>query len=160
MLPGPLTSLTAVSSLNKEYLKPHDTIHAIAQGGNNFHGIMEMTWAFPTKTTPAVDGFTFTGSKGWMSVNRISPPSGPAYIRIHTKIAATAEGLVEEEDSIDIPSDGVQAELRSFFGAIQGKDDGLRLGEPKGALFDVAFIQAALNSKGSLIDLERLLVDG
>ena len=46
-------------------------------------------------------------------------------------------------------------EVASFLDAIDGKDDGY--GQPKDALKDVAFIQAALNSDGKPVDLVKLV---
>jgi hypothetical protein len=63
----------------------------------------------------------------------------------------------EKEEIIEEPGIGVQAELSSFFAAITGKDDGKGLGDPLAALGDVAFIHAALNSGGNIVDLTQLL---
>ena len=57
------------------------------------------------------------------------------------------EEVIEEEIK------GVQVELASFFDALKGKDDGLGLGDPRGALADVAFIEAGLKSDGVLVEL-------
>ncbi|PPQ79005.1 hypothetical protein CVT25_002314 [Psilocybe cyanescens] len=158
MLPHPLTHLSAFASLNKDYLKPHDTIHAIVKAGDHFTGTAELTWAFPTESRPQADGFVITGTDGWISVNQIYNPGAPI-IRIVAKYVHKQEGKPEEvkEEVIDIPSKGIAAELSSFFDKIVGKDDGLGLGDPLAALGDVAFIQAALNSNGELVDLVRLL---
>ncbi|KAF9531232.1 oxidoreductase family protein [Crepidotus variabilis] len=163
MLPRPLTKLTAIASLNQEYLKPHDTIHAIAQGGDDFHGIVEMTFALPTKTSPPRDGFVITGSKGWISVNVVYPENESAFVRILTTTSTVekeGEPPKEKQETLEVPSNGVGAELASFFGFIQGKDDKSGFGDPLGALADVAFIQASLNSGGSIVDLERLVREG
>ncbi|KAH9474451.1 hypothetical protein JR316_0012910 [Psilocybe cubensis] len=158
MLPHPLTHLSAFASLNKDYLKPHDTIHAIVKAGDHFTGTAELTWAFPTQSRPQADGFVITGSDGWISVNLIYNPGAPI-IRIVVKSVQKPEGKPEEvtEETIDIPSRGVAAELASFFDKIAGNDDGQGLGDPLAALGDVAFIQAALNSDGELVDLAKLL---
>lgn len=51
---------------------------------------------------------------------------------------------------------GVEVELASFFDAFHGaKSD--PLGDPTGALRDVAFIEAALNSEGNLVSLIDLV---
>jgi len=160
MLPHQLTHLSGFASLNKDYLKPHDTIHAIVKAGDHFHGTAELTWAFPTQTRPQADGFVVTGTDGWLSVNQINKPGASApVLRILVKSVHKPEGKPEEEkeEIIDVPSKGVVAELSSFFDKISGKDDGLGLGDPLAALGDVAFIQAALNSNGELVDLVKLL---
>jgi len=162
VLPRPLTHLSAFASLNKDYLKPHDTFQAIAQAQGYFHGVAELTWAFPTKTSSPADDFLFTGTDGWVSINRVSQPGSPPLLQIRTVKMIKPDGKAEEEkeEFINVPSSGVEAELASFFKAVAGKDDQLGLGDPMGALSDVAFIQAALNSNGNIVDLGKLLVEG
>lgn len=161
MLPYPLTHLSGFASLNKDYLLPHDTIQAIAKAGDNFHGIIEITYASPTKSFPQGDRLVITGTEGWLSVNVINKPgaTGTFIIRIVIKSVVKVDGKPDEEkeEVIEIPESGIEAEFASFFDAINGKDDGLGLGEPYSALGDVAFIQAALNSNGELVDLTKLL---
>jgi predicted dehydrogenase len=160
MLPRQLTHLTGFASLNKDYLKPHDTLHVVAKAGDHFHGIVEITFASPTSSSPQADKFVVTGTDGWLSVNEVDVPGEDASVmRITVKSVVKAEGKPEEEkeDIIDVPaSKGVQVELQSFFDAIAGKDDGLGLGDPQAALGDVAFIQASLNSNGVVVDLVKL----
>ena len=62
----------------------------------------------------------------------------------------------EKEEIIEVAQNGIVAEFASFFDAIQGKDE-LGLGDPFNALSDVAFVEAALNSNGELVDLIKLL---
>lgn len=159
MLPGPLTHLSGFASLNKDYLKPHDTIHAVVKSGDRFHGIVELTWAFPTPTRPQADAFVITGSNGWISVNQVSKPGSAPVLQILVKSVHKPDGKpeVEKEEIIEVPSKGVAAELTSFFDKVAGKADVLEIGEPLGALEDVAFIQAALNSNGELVDLVKLV---
>ena len=160
MLPRQLTHLTGFASLNKDHLKPHDTIHTVAKAGNHFHGIVEMTFASPTSSSPQADEFVVTGTDGWLSVNEVDVPGKDASVmRITVKSVVKVEGKPEEEkeDIIDVSaSTGVQVELQSFFDAIAGNDDGLGLGDPQAALGDVAFIQASLNSNGEVVDLVKL----
>lgn len=160
MLPYSFTHLSGFASLNKDYLKPHDTIHTIVKAGDHFHGIVELTFASPTQTRPITDSFVITGSNGWISVNMVNTPGSTSpTIRILIKTVVKPEGKPEEEreEVIDIPSKGVIAEQESFFDAINGNDDGLKFGDPFGTLEDVAFIQAALNSNGKLVDLTKLV---
>ena len=58
--------------------------------------------------------------------------------------------------TIDEKSRGVEEELKSFFDAVDGKPTEA-VGDPLGALRDVAFIQAALTSAGELVSLDALL---
>lgn len=71
------------------------------------------------------------------------------------------------------PSRGVENELRAFFGAavrvgaageegekgFDGLGKGKEAGEPRGALVDVAFIQAALQSGGEVVDLGNVIAE-
>jgi len=80
-------------------------------------------------------------------------------VNIERKSEDEKETETETEEIIDVPMKGVEAELRSFFDAIEGKDE-LKIGDPLGALQDVAFIQAGLNSGGSSVDLVELVGSG
>ena len=160
VLPYPLTHLSGFVSLNKDYLLPNDTIQAIAKAGDNFHGIIEITFASPTKSFPEGDRLLITGTEGWLSVNVVNKPGTTGtFIRTVIKSVVKVDGKPDEEkeEVIEVPESGVAAEFASFFDAISGKDDELGLGDPFSALGDVAFIQAALNSNGELVDLTKLL---
>lgn len=159
MLPRPLTHLSAFASLNKDHLKPHDTINAIARAGSFFHGTVELTWAWPTRSSPASDCIVITGTDGWLSVNlETAIGSGVPTLRVTIKSTDGVGGdQGEKEEIFGEPIRGVQLELASFFDAISGIHEGPELGDPMGALQDVAFIQAALHSEGTLVDLTRLV---
>ena len=160
VLPQPLTHLSGFVSLNKDYLLPHDTIQAVAKAGDNFHGIIEITYASPTKSLPEGDLLSITGTEGWLSVNVINKPGITGrFIRTVIKSVVKVDGKPDEEkeEVIEKPESGVEAEFASFFDTISGKDDGLGFGEPFSALGDVAFIQAALNSNGEPVDLTKLV---
>ena len=160
VLPYPLTHLSGFASLNKDYLLPHDTIQAIAKAGDNFHGIIEITFASPTKSLPVGDRLVITGTEGWLSVNVVNKPGTKrTFIRTVIRSVVKVDGKPDEEkeEVIEYPESGIAAEFGSFFDAIKGKNDGLGFGEPFAALGDVAFIQAALNSNGELVDLSKLL---
>ncbi|KAJ7698931.1 hypothetical protein B0H17DRAFT_1049739 [Mycena rosella] len=161
MLPEPLTHLSSFASLNHEYLKPHDTIHAVAKAGAHFHGIVELSFGFPTKSTPSSDAFVITGTEGWMTVNFAKLEGTGSVLRIVIKHAVKVEGKPTEEveEVVDVPQKGVEAEFASFFDAVVGKET-LALGDPLEALKDVAFIQAGLNSGGELVDLGKLVSEG
>ncbi|KAJ7210552.1 oxidoreductase family protein [Mycena pura] len=161
MLPHPLTHLSGFASLNFEHLKPHDTIQTIAKAGSHFHGIVEISFGAPTKTTPSADQYVITGSEGWLTVNSKKIEGKGNVLRTVIRRAVKAEGkpTKEVEEVIDSPVKGVEAELSSFFDKIAGKET-LNIGDPLGALHDVAFIQAALNSGGHLVDLTKLVSEG
>jgi predicted dehydrogenase len=159
VLPATLTQLSAFASLNKEYLKPYDTIHSIARAGDSFHGIVEITFALPTSSAPAGDLISVTGTDGWLSVNEVNKlGTKGTIIRTVIKSVVKVEGKPneEKEEVIEEAQNGVVAEFASFFDAIQGRDE-LGVGDPFSALNDVAFVEAALNSNGELVDLTKLL---
>ena len=123
-----------------------------------------MTYASPTKSLPQGDCLVITGTEGWLSVNVVNKPGTPTetFIRTVIKSVVKADGKPDdeekEEEVIEKPRSGIVAQFASFFdAAISGKDDGLGFGDPFSALGDVAFIQAALNSNGELVDLTKLL---
>ena len=161
VLPYPLTHLSGFASLNKNYLLPHDTIQAIAKAGDNFHGIIEITYASPTKSFPeGSHHFVITGTEGWLYVTILNKlATTETIIRTVIKSVVKVDGKPDEEkeEVIEKAESGIVAEFASFFNAISGEDDGLGFGEPSSALGDVAFIQAALNSNGELVDLTKLL---
>lgn len=153
ILPSPITHLSGFASLNKDYLAPHDTINTILKNADGSHGIFELSFAAPTQSlSKASNGTTVTGTSGWLFVTQ-----DQGVIKTTIKTIAEVDGKPgpEQEEVIEEKQCGVEAELKSFLGAIAGNDDGL--GEPENALKDVAIIQAALNSNGQLIDLEKLL---
>lgn len=136
---------------------PHDTITVIGRGASNanaqFYGTLDMSFGFPTKSSPG-SGLAILGSKGWVDL-KFNGGLYSVVLRVVTK--ETDEGEYEEsEETFEYKEEGVAVELKSFFGAVNGQDDGLGLGEPAGALKDVAFIQAALTSNGSEIELDAL----
>lgn len=116
-----------------------------------------MTFGYPTKSHPE-DGFSISGTKGWVDVKK---EGSNIKVVLYSLVKEDDNGEYEEkEEKFEDPFTGVEHELKSFFAIINGKDDGLGLGNPKNALKDVAFIQAALNSHGSLVDLEELATLG
>jgi hypothetical protein len=156
-----LTHLSGFVSLNRDYLKPYDTVNAVVKSADGSHGIFELTFAAPTESrTKHGNAMIITGSSGWLSVNEATvqdETSQKSVIRTTIYSATETNGALGHEtvEVIDEPVRGVEVELQSFFSAIKGNDDGL--GEPTRALGDVAFIQAALNSEGQLIDLDKLI---
>ncbi|KAJ7594049.1 oxidoreductase family protein [Mycena floridula] len=142
MLPLPMISVSAYSSLNKSYLVPVDTVHAVATTAT-FHGLIELSFGNPIKAKAKTDSYVITGSKGWIAVNndgiQLNDTSNNAE---HFPFGAMS---------------GVERELANFFDAVAGKPANEEWGNPLETLKDVAWIQAALNSKGSKVDLEKLI---
>ncbi|KAG5643412.1 hypothetical protein DXG03_000955 [Asterophora parasitica] len=166
LLPGPLMHLTGFASLNKSYLAPHDTIHALIRSSGDFHGTLEITFASPTRERPVADGFVITGTKGWLSINQAaSTVDGKETqvfrVKIHS-VGPKQKGLDDatQEEPTEVfeePIKGVEVELAAFFEAIERKEGILEIGEPLEALRDVAVIEAALTSQGKLVDLIELV---
>ncbi|EGN93485.1 hypothetical protein SERLA73DRAFT_189645 [Serpula lacrymans var. lacrymans S7.3] len=164
MLPSSLTHLSGFASLNKDYLAPHDTINTILKAADGSHGIFELSFAAPSASRSSIgNGTIITGTDGYLTVAQTKvqdPVTGgdKSVFRVTIKSVKTENGKAgpEKEEVIDEAVRGVELELASFFAAaLEGKDDGL--GDPLGALKDVALIQAALNSEGKLVDLENLV---
>ncbi|OBZ77020.1 hypothetical protein A0H81_03114 [Grifola frondosa] len=163
MLPSPMKTLSSFASLNKEWLAPHDTINAIVQSADGAHGIVELTFASPTPSRAelAGNGITITGTDGWLSVNQATVLDGDTSVRVFRitirKLQKDKDGK-EVGETVEVLEEkvaGIEKELESFLQAIAGSND--ELGSVQGALKDVAFIQAALTSNGSPIDLEKLV---
>jgi predicted dehydrogenase len=163
LLPSPLTHLSGFASLNKDYLKPHDTINCVLKAADGSHGIFELTFAAPCESLgKEANGMIVTGSSGWLSVKpavvQDANTGSQTYVMQTTiKSVTEVDGKPgpEKEEVINEPMRGVVVELKSFFTAMNGSDDGL--GDPAEALKDVALIQAALNSEGQLVDLVKLV---
>ncbi|KIJ10684.1 hypothetical protein PAXINDRAFT_172088, partial [Paxillus involutus ATCC 200175] len=165
ILPSPMAYLSGFASLNVEWLAPQDTINAIIKSADGSHGIFELSFGATTPSRESVgNGIVITGTDGYLTINRteVKDPitgSNKSISRLTIKSAprgADGKPGPEQEEVIDEPVRGVELELAGFFAAVlEGKDDGL--GSPMGALRDVAVIEAALNSGGKLIDLERLV---
>ena len=150
-----MVSLSGYASQNQKHLPPHDTINAIVRTADGVHGIVELTWGAPvvSRVTAAHNALTVTGTDGWLEVSRaagaIRVAVRYALLDAHGKITGEKEEVVEEREV------GVQGEIQSFLrAAAEGNDDGID--GPRGTLVDVAFIQAALNSGGAPVDLEKL----
>lgn len=79
--------------------------------------------------------------------------------RVLIKSVIKREGAPEEEkeEILEEPMRGVEVELQSFFEVVSGKKNTTDLGDPLDALRDVAFIQAALESDGNLVNLVDLV---
>lgn len=164
MLPSPIVSLSGYASLNMEHLLPHDTINSTVRSEDGTHGIVELTFGapVPSRSSLAGNGISITGTNGWIWVDqtKITNPFGDEENVFRITIKAVVrnkdgEDVGETEDVIHERVRGVELELRSFFQAIGGTDDGF--GSPLEALKDVAFIQAALNSDGNPVDLVALV---
>lgn len=154
ILPQRITHLCGFASLTREHLVPHDTTHAVlkcADAGSEAgaHGILELSFAGAPGSGVA-NGISVTGTKGWLGIT-----SAASKIRVAVRMHE------QEEEVTEYPQSGVEAELVAFFDAItnvkQGAEGSNTLGDPSGALWDVALVEATLNSGGGQVDLDALL---
>lgn len=143
-----------------EHLPPHDTIHATVKAADGSHGIVEMSFGapVPSRAQESNGGISITGTEGWIWIKNLKNDAGVQVVRVTTKRVVRneqGEDTGEEEEVLEERSCGVEEELKSFFAAVSGNDDGF--GTPFGALKDVAWIQAALTSDGNPVDLVKLV---
>jgi predicted dehydrogenase len=152
-VPSPFKELTGFASLARKHLAPHDTIHAVIRSEDGSHGVLELTWGLPSVS--GSDLFRVVGSEGVLTVSRFNKKNeetGKDESFYKVEIVKGGSGAKEE---IVEKSCGVLKELENFANHLSGNDDGL--GSPLGALKDVSIIQAALDSNGSVIDLQKLV---
>lgn len=167
-----MAHLSGFASLNADWLAPHDTINAVVKSADGSHGVFELSVAAPTQSRASAsngNGIIVTGTNGYITVDQATardPVTGteqPVFRVVIRSVSRDADGKQvgpEREEVIDEPMRGVELQLASFFAAAlegKGNNDGNGLGSPRGALCDVAFIEAALNSHGELVDLEKLV---
>ncbi|KAL0580565.1 hypothetical protein V5O48_001477 [Marasmius crinis-equi] len=162
MLPNFTSSqLISFASLNKEYLAPHDTFHAIVKNAS-YSGTLDFTWAWPTRSHPNSDETVIMGSTGYMGIARRKVEEGGGWkVSVNALASPASQEYKEIADTYEFRSSGVAEEFKSFFDVALGggKEDGL-VGNPTNALFDVALIQGALESNGGVVDLGQLWVEG
>jgi hypothetical protein len=154
-----LVSLSAYASQNQKHLPPHDTINAVVQTADGIHGIVELSWGapVPSRSQQAHEGISVTGQDGWLWVETVDV-DGKRRFRITVFTVTRDEhgrDIGEEKHVFEEHVRGIDLEFASFFKALDGNDDGF--GSPLGALKDVAFIQAGLNSNGQPVDLVKLV---
>ncbi|KAG9026550.1 hypothetical protein FRB95_008721 [Tulasnella sp. JGI-2019a] len=159
VLSDPIVSATGHASLTKEHLPPHDTIQSILQTSSGAHGIFELSFALPIGGEYASTVVEITGTTGFVKLSLTSKATEegrdpkPHYI---VKVV----GQDGTEKVTEFLSDGVEKEVEYFAKAVLGvKDDpvGQGKGDPRGAVRDVAIIQASLTSNGNLVDVKALV---
>src|SRR5258705_10201682 len=104
--------------------------------------VSELIPAMPACTAAP---FTMTGATGWPT---------PHTLRV-TAARSTPDGTQTKEVA-DEPLCGVETELRAFFAVLAGAEPPTANQDPRGALHDLAFIEAALESGGRPVDLAAL----
>lgn len=143
-----MTALSSFASLHRPQLPPHDTIHAVVSlADSKAHGIVELSFGAPLPSRAAVDGqgLIITGTSGWINIYNFNKES-ERYIKV--ELYEEGKEKQEFEDKVQ----GVEREVENFVKLVAGKGDS-GFGIPEGALSDVSFIEAALNSQGKLVQL-------
>ena len=149
--------MTGFASLTKEYLPPHDTITSVIQTSTGAHGIFEMSFAAPLESR-GESKTTITGTDGCIEMTSEKRATGEGKEeKQHWVVKVVGKDGKEETNAY--PYQGVEKEIAYFAEAIRGSKDAVVLasGDPRGALKDVAVIEASLNSKGNLVDIKALV---
>jgi predicted dehydrogenase len=118
------------------------------------HGIFELSFGLPSSVGKGAL-FRITGTDGTLKLDNIEKKDEETgKNKSHYRVQITNNKTEQVEEITEVGC-GVEKELESFAACIKGTDDGL--GSPRGALQDVAIIEAALNSQGSVVDLQKLV---
>jgi predicted dehydrogenase len=148
ILPSPVASVVARTSLVLPYLAPVDTLVSTLQLASGVIGSLRKSWAAPPGK-PLGDVFEGWCEKGYLT---LSPHDGG---KIKLSVFEDGQAVVEEV----FARSGVERELASFIGRIAGtgpqdwERQGEAIGKPEEVLKDLALIQAALESDGKTITL-------
>ena len=187
VLPNPPASILSCSSLHRTHLPPHDTVLALAlpspSSSTPPHGpATKLNALFSTSDIPTSLGnssaqgtilLTFatpdlSGEK--KQSNGLVVTTTNAQVTVESKggkwvvSVAGSKGSGVEDAVKEGKSEGVEVEVGMFARAVaavkegKGGDGGEKNhGEPRGAMWDLAVIEACLTSEGKSVDLERLI---
>ncbi|KAF9258335.1 NAD(P)-binding protein [Marasmius fiardii PR-910] len=167
MLPDFTSSqLVSFASLNKPYLAPKDTVHAILKTPK-YNGTLDFTWAWPVKPQPNSDETIIMGSQGYIGIARRKAEEGGGWNVTMKSLVSGSNEYKETEETYAFRSQGVWEEFKAFFDVVFGGGGeakspvgSFEIGDPMNALFDVAFIQGMLDSDGTILDLGELWKTG
>jgi hypothetical protein len=118
-------------------------------GTSSPSGTVTLTFAHPDLPTPPPSVFTVVLAEGVVTVS-VVPGQGWKWT-VEPSKAALERGVKESLE--EGQSAGVDVEIDQFAKALQG-EEGVNRGTPKGSLWDLAFIEACLNSNGRPVDLK------
>ena len=185
VLPTPPSSIVSSALLHRAHLPPHDTVHAIALpspsshtsphgpptrlkgiikeseipsaiGKSAPHGSIFMTHASPDLPAErkVQSGLVVTTTKAQVVV---SQKSGKWVVEVTGAKDSDVENASKEGAGC-----GVEVEVGMFGRAVGAVKEGKKVSEPdygtpRGALWDVAMIEACLTSDGKVVDLEKLI---
>ncbi|KIJ57309.1 hypothetical protein M422DRAFT_57632 [Sphaerobolus stellatus SS14] len=130
-LPSHPVSVSGYASLTQDFLSPADILTVAVQCSDGSHGIFELSQGTPMDSRGS-STFKVTGHDGWANV---SDAEDGYRVCLHTR---RSDGT--EEMHWIIKADVLEKEIEWFL-------------HPKGAVRDVAFIEAGLNSHGEKIEL-------
>jgi len=150
VLPSPFVSLSGFAVLLNEHLAPHDCIHATLKCADGAQGFFNLNSG--ASGWEGGGGTTILGSEGSVEVQHFQKEGKP-WIRAILKEGKKGE---QKEEVFEHASNGVMEEQRYFFDAVNGKKEN-DYGNPRGALEDVAVIQASLTSEGNKIEFSQLI---
>lgn len=153
ILPSPVVSVSGHASLTKPYLLPHDSIQSVVALDSGAHGLLELSWAAPNSARG--ESFTvITGTEGFLEIT-----SGKNEAGVHGWTVKTVIGTKEpKEEKGFYKTQGVENEIKWFAEAIlKGEQNAVNVGEARGAIRDVAIIQASLTSGGAPVDIKKLV---
>lgn len=175
----------AFKSLHRAHMVPHDTLvgltvppkaatvapHGKATGVAAARGVDEMpvqsgqstptgsftlTWAIPdTKREERAGNGLYVVCENATVHIAVSRP--PHFGRSYGVTVSPGAGSAVPASEVVGEVSGVVEELADFAEAIAGKGEGENFGGPRDALWDLAFIQAALESDGKEVDIDKVL---
>ena len=140
MLPSQIKLVSGFASLNREFLKPEDTINAVVQSADGSHGVLDLTWGAPTASAAdrAAKGITIVGTDGWLSVQSVKIVEGP-------KPVGGTRITVVKFDS-DCPSVITASGEEFRFDLVLGAD-GIKVQREKRLHFSILIISTSSNSQ-------------
>ncbi|KIO22407.1 hypothetical protein M407DRAFT_118073 [Tulasnella calospora MUT 4182] len=153
ILPSPVVSLSGHASLTKPYLLPHDSIQSVLALDSGAHGILELSFAAPSSARG--ESLTvITGTEGFLELTSGKNETGVQGWTIKTVVGTKDP----KEEKQFYKGQGIDNEIEWFVQAVlKGEQNSVSVGEPRGAIRDVALIQAALTSGGALVDIKKLV---
>lgn len=171
------THLIGQGSLHRTHLGPHDTITCITStpsqtssphgepcpqpenltmGSSSPTGTFLMSFSSPRTPSPTPQVYTITCLNGIVRLTGGGPKWTVEVISEDADVLAAA-GQAGKQGGESFESVGVKEEVRQFAESALGrnKQDAVNRAEPRDALWDVAFIQAALTSEGKSVELGK-----
>lgn len=162
--------------LIRDYLAPEDTMNVSVSFGsgseaasNESHIASDALGTFNLSFAAASseigkkrNGFDIYGTDGWIETRNATSSDGKSIkkITIHSTEKTNEGERKESVEEVEVENNvGVEKEIEAFFASIMGKasDQEAAFGDPTKALWDVAFIEAGLKSKGRAVNLGEIL---